>query len=52
VSPPSRLSEFITLIRERVEDAARDGEAPALVTSSGVRPFIHPRVQLKTVGGI
>jgi len=68
---PSRLSEFITLTRERFEDAAREGEAPVLVTSPGVRPFvrsiverfrtqttvlsqseIHPRVRLKTVGGI
>src|SRR4051794_13831116 len=68
---PSKLSEFITLIRERFEDAAREGEAPVLVTSPGVRPFvrsiverfrtqtsvlsqseIHPRVRLKTVGGI
>ncbi len=68
---PSKLSEFITLVRERFEDAARQGEAPVLVTSPGVRPFvrsiverfrtqttvlsqaeIHPRVRLKTVGGI
>jgi flagellar biosynthesis protein FlhA len=68
---PSRLSEFITLVRERFEDAAREGEAPVLVTSPTVRPFvrsiverfrtqttvlsqaeIHPRVRLKTVGGI
>jgi flagellar biosynthesis protein FlhA len=68
---PSKLSEFITLIRERFEDAAREGEAPVLVTSPAVRPFvrsiverfrtqtsvlsqseIHPRVRLKTVGGI
>ncbi len=68
---PSRLSEFITLVRERFEDAAREGEAPVLVTSPGVRPFvrsiverfrtqtsvlsqseIHPRIRLKTVGGI
>jgi flagellar biosynthesis protein FlhA len=68
---PSKLSEFITLVRERFEDAAREGEAPVLVTSPAVRPFvrsiverfrtqtsvlaqseIHPRVRLKTVGGI
>src|SRR5947208_3453662 len=68
---PSKLSEFITLVRDRFEDAAREGEAPVLVTSPGVRPFvrsiverfrtqtsvlsqseIHPRVRLKTVGGI
>ena len=33
---PSRLSEFITLVRERFEDAAREGEAPVLVTSATV----------------
>ena len=31
---PSRLTEFITLVRERFEDAARSGEAPVLVTSA------------------
>jgi flagellar biosynthesis protein FlhA len=25
---PTRLSEFITLVRERFEEAAREGEAP------------------------
>ena len=68
---PSRLSEFITTVRERFEEVARQGEAPVLVTSAGIRPFvrdiverfraqtsvlsqseIHPRVRLKTVGGI
>jgi flagellar biosynthesis protein FlhA len=38
---PSRLSEFITLVRERFEDAAREGEAPVLVTSPGIRPFVR-----------
>jgi flagellar biosynthesis protein FlhA len=38
---PSRLSEFITLVRERFEDAARQGEAPVLVTSPGIRPFVR-----------
>src|SRR6185437_7136834 len=37
---PSKLSEFITLVRERFEDAARQGEAPVLVTSPGIRPFV------------
>ena len=31
---PSRLSEFIMLVRERFEAAAREGEAPVLVTSA------------------
>ena len=38
---PSKLSEFITLVRERFEEAARQGEAPVLVTSPGVRPFVR-----------
>ena len=36
---PSRLSEFITAVRERFEAAAREGEAPVLVTSASIRPF-------------
>jgi flagellar biosynthesis protein FlhA len=42
---PSRLSEFITLVRERFEDAARAGEAPVLVTSPGIRPFVRGIVE-------
>jgi flagellar biosynthesis protein FlhA len=42
---PSRLSEFITLIRERFEEAAREGEAPVLVTSPGARPFVRSIVE-------
>jgi flagellar biosynthesis protein FlhA len=42
---PSKLSEFIGLIRERFEDAAREGEAPVLVTSPGVRPFVRSIVE-------
>ena len=42
---PSRLTEFITLVRERFEDAARPGEAPVLVTSAGIRPFVRGIVE-------
>jgi flagellar biosynthesis protein FlhA len=42
---PSRLTEFITLVRERFEDAARMGEAPVLVTSAGIRPFVRSIVE-------
>jgi flagellar biosynthesis protein FlhA len=42
---PSRLSEFIGLVRERFEAAAREGEAPVLVTSSGIRPFVRGIVE-------
>ena len=41
----SRLSEFITLVRERFEDAAREGEAPVLVTSASIRPFVRGIVE-------
>ncbi|MFA6265739.1 MAG: flagellar biosynthesis protein FlhA [Pseudolabrys sp.] len=42
---PSKLSEFIGLIRERYEAAAREGEAPVLVTSAGIRPFVRGIVE-------
>jgi flagellar biosynthesis protein FlhA len=42
---PSKLTEFITLVRERFEDAARAGEAPVLVTSAGIRPFVRGIVE-------
>jgi flagellar biosynthesis protein FlhA len=42
---PSRLTEFITLVRQRFEEAARDGEAPVLVTSAGIRPFVRSIVE-------
>src|SRR5262249_19815847 len=42
---PSKLSEFITLVRDRFEDAARMGEAPVLVASPGVRPFVRGIVE-------
>ncbi len=42
---PSRLSEFISLVRERFEEAARQGEAPVLVTSPGIRPFVRSIVE-------
>jgi len=38
---PSKLTEFINLVREKFEQAARDGEAPVLVTSPGIRPFVR-----------
>ena len=47
---PSRLSEFITSVRERFEDAARQGEAPVLVTSPHIRPFVHPDQRAVAVG--
>ncbi|QCK84402.1 flagellar biosynthesis protein FlhA [Phreatobacter aquaticus] len=42
---PSKLSEFITLVREGYEDAARMGEAPVLLTSPGIRPFVRSIIE-------
>ena len=42
---PSRLSEFITLVRERFEEAARESEVPVLVTSAGIRPYVRGIVE-------
>ena len=42
---PSRLSEFIALVRERFEEAARHGEHPVLVTSPGIRSFVRSIVE-------
>jgi flagellar biosynthesis protein FlhA len=42
---PSKLTEFIQLVRQRFEDAAREGEAPVLVTSPGIRPFARDIVE-------
>ncbi len=42
---PSKLTEFINLVREKFEQAAKDGEAPVLVTSPGIRPFVRSIVE-------
>jgi flagellar biosynthesis protein FlhA len=42
---PSRLSEFMTVVRDRFEQAAREGEAPVLVTSAAIRPFVRSLVE-------
>ena len=42
---PSRLSDFVVTVRERFEDAARDGEAAILLTSPVARPFVRSIVE-------
>ncbi|HET7886545.1 MAG TPA: flagellar biosynthesis protein FlhA [Bradyrhizobium sp.] len=42
---PSRLSEFMTIVRDRFEQAAREGESPVLVTSAAIRPFVRSLVE-------
>jgi flagellar biosynthesis protein FlhA len=42
---PSKLSEFMTAVRDSFERAAREGEAPVLVTSASIRPFVRSLVE-------
>jgi flagellar biosynthesis protein FlhA len=42
---PSKLTDFINQVREKFEQAAREGEAPVLVTSPAIRPFVRGIVE-------
>jgi flagellar biosynthesis protein FlhA len=42
---PSRLQEFIKDLREAFEEAGEQGEAPVLLTSPGIRPFVRQIVE-------
>ena len=42
---PSKLSDFVTAVRDRFEQAARGGEMPVLVTSQSIRPHVRAIVE-------
>jgi flagellar biosynthesis protein FlhA len=42
---PSKLQDFVLQVRERFEEAARQGEMPVLVTSAFVRPFARSIIE-------
>ncbi len=42
---PSRLQEFIKDLREAFEAAGEQGEAPVLLTSPGIRPFVRQIIE-------
>ena len=42
---PSRLQQFVTPVRDRFEDAARQGEIPVLLTSPASRPFVRSIIE-------
>jgi flagellar biosynthesis protein FlhA len=42
---PSKLQEFVGLVRDRFEDAARQGEMPVLLTSAAIRPFVRSIIE-------
>ena len=43
--PPSRLQEFITVLRNAFERQAMMGETPVLLTSPSIRPFVRSIVE-------
>jgi flagellar biosynthesis protein FlhA len=42
---PSKLHEFVVSLRERFEEAAKQGEMPVLVTSAGIRPYVRQVIE-------
>jgi flagellar biosynthesis protein FlhA len=42
---PSRLQEFIALVRDEFDEQARLGEVPVLLTSPMVRPFVRSVIE-------
>ncbi|MGB5092769.1 MAG: flagellar biosynthesis protein FlhA [Parvibaculum sp.] len=42
---PSRLHEFIAIIRQRFEESAQMGEMPVLLTSPGIRPHVRSIIE-------
>ena len=42
---PSRLQEFIGLVRQRFDQAAVEGESPVLLTSPGARPYVRSIIE-------
>lgn len=43
--PPSKLQEFIGLVRETFDKFAMMGETPAMLTSPAIRPFVRSIVE-------
>jgi flagellar biosynthesis protein FlhA len=42
---PSRLQQFITVVRQTFEKFAMQGEAPVLLTSPAIRPFVRSIIE-------
>ncbi|MES2907100.1 MAG: FHIPEP family type III secretion protein, partial [Pseudomonadota bacterium] len=42
---PSKLHEFITIVRDKFEKAAQGGDIPVLLTSPGIRPYVRQIVE-------
>jgi flagellar biosynthesis protein FlhA len=42
---PSKLTEFVTQVREAFEHAARQGENPVLLSSPAIRPYVRAIIE-------
>ena len=43
--PPSKLQEFISAVRGRYDELSAQGEAPVLLTSPGIRPYVRSVIE-------
>lgn len=43
--PPSRIQEFITATRQQFDELALQGEAPVLLTSPSIRPYVRSIIE-------
>jgi flagellar biosynthesis protein FlhA len=43
--PPSRLQEFIGIVRSTFERHAMQGETPVLLTSPAIRPYVRSIIE-------
>jgi flagellar biosynthesis protein FlhA len=43
--PPSKLHEFINSVRESFDEAAEAGDAPVLLTSPAIRPYVRSIIE-------
>lgn len=43
--PPSRIQEFITIVRQKFDTLAMQGENPVLLTSPVIRPYVRSIVE-------
>ena len=43
--PPSRIQDFITLVRQKYDALAMQGEVPVLLTSPSVRPYVRSIIE-------
>ena len=43
--PPSKLQDFITVVRERYDELSAQGEIPVLLTSPAIRPYVRSVIE-------